>query len=85
MLSIVPAVLPILNAPALMPPTVAGPMIHLPLALAVWLRIRACRSGTPSAITAMVRMVSVPSASMVESKADRCDAKLTMTSALGNF
>ncbi len=34
MLSIIPPVLPILNAPGLIPPTVAGPMIVMPFFLA---------------------------------------------------
>ncbi|OPX75796.1 MAG: hypothetical protein A4E44_01163 [Methanosaeta sp. PtaB.Bin018] len=57
MFSMVPAVLPILKAPAAMPPTVAGPMIVFPSLLAVALMILDCLSGTPSAMTATVRMV----------------------------
>jgi hypothetical protein len=84
MLSIVPAVFPILKEPALSPPTVAGPMIHFCFALAVAAMIRVCRSGMPSAMTAIVRIVSVAMASIVESKAERCEAKVTITSASGH-
>ncbi len=83
MFSIVPAVLPMRKAPAAMPPTVAGPMTILPCFLAVRLMIRDCLSGTPSAMTATTRMLSSERASIVVSKAERCEAKLTITSASG--
>ncbi|VVB65256.1 Uncharacterised protein [uncultured archaeon] len=71
MFSMVPAVFPIRKAPAVIPPTVAGPMTVLPSFLAVAAKILACRSGTPSAMTATVRMVFCSRASMVVSKAER--------------
>ncbi len=43
------------------------------------------RSGTPSAMTAIVRMPGFSSASIVVGKALRWDEKLTTTSALGNL
>jgi len=45
--------------------------------------MRELRSGMPSAMTAIVRIVSVARASIVESNDERCEAKLTMTSASG--
>ncbi len=83
MFSIVPAVFPMRNAPAAMPPTVAGPSTILSSFLAVALITRDCLSGTPSAMTATTRMLSSARASMLVSKADLCEAKLTMTSASG--
>ncbi len=83
MFSIVPAAFPILKQPALTPPTVAGPMIHFPFALARAAIRRDWRSGIPSAITAIVRMVGMSRACTVTSYAERWLAKLTSTSASG--
>jgi len=58
-------------------------MMTLPSFLAVALMMRDCLSGTPSAMTATTRMLFSASASMVVSKAERCEAKLTIVSAWG--
>eukprot|EP01139_Manchomonas_bermudensis_P023587 Amastigsp_a841279_504.p5 type:complete len:143 gc:universal Amastigsp_a841279_504:537-109(-) len=83
MFSEVPAVSPILNAPAWTPPTVAGPMIVLPTRVALAISLRVSFSGTPSAIITTVRIDAWSSASDDDGYADRCDAKLRKTSAPG--
>jgi len=74
MLSSVPAVSPILKAPACTPPTVAGPISTFALARANAMSFFASRSGTPSAITAATRTVGCRRASIVESNAERNEA-----------
>ncbi len=81
----VPAVLAILKQPALMPPTVAGPITILFSCLAVAAISRARLSGTPSAIITTVLMVLAFSASIDVLYALRKDEKFITTSALGNF
>ena len=55
-LSSMPPVLPMRKQPGLMPPTVAGPMTVTPFTRASWISSRVCRSGTPSAMMATVRI-----------------------------
>ena len=74
---------PILNAPALNPPTVAGPIIHFFFLLASIAIILSFLSGMPSAITAIVLIVGVLRASIVVSNAERYEEKFTITSASG--
>mmetsp|Transcript_17361 Transcript_17361/g.29727 ORF Transcript_17361/g.29727 Transcript_17361/m.29727 type:complete len:270 (-) Transcript_17361:360-1169(-) len=69
--SSVPAVSPILNAPACTPPTVAGPRMTLLCMRAYAIMCLVSRSGTPSAMTAMVRMVGCFKASIEDSNALR--------------
>mmetsp|Transcript_43613 Transcript_43613/g.130766 ORF Transcript_43613/g.130766 Transcript_43613/m.130766 type:complete len:292 (+) Transcript_43613:1025-1900(+) len=74
MFSRVPAVSPILNAPACTPPTVAGPSTTLLFARAYAMSALVSRSGTPSAMMATVRIVGWRSAAMDDSDALRNDA-----------
>src|SRR4030065_2423451 len=83
MFSIVPPALPILKQPAFTPPTVAGPIMTFPRALALAVSSFIRLSGTPSAIITMVLIWGIASASSVEGAADLKDAKFIITSTLG--
>src|SRR4030065_2110566 len=83
MFSIVPPALPVLKQPAFIPPTVAGPMITFPRALALAVTNFIRLSGTPSAIITIVRICGMANASSEEGAADLNDAKLIITSTLG--
>ena len=67
MFSRVPPAFPILKAPAAIPPTVAGPIIHLPSAFALAAISLASLSGIPSAVIAIVLIVGILRASLVTS------------------
>ena len=83
MFSIVPAASPMRKAPAWRPPTVAGPMSSLLAAEAAATSRFASDSGTPSAMTATTRSVGSLRAAIEDSKAERKEAKLMKTSAVG--
>ena len=83
MFSMVPAASPMRNAPACRPPTVAGPISSLLALEAAAMSRLASDSGTPSAMTATTRSVGSFKACIDDSKAERKEAKLMKTSAVG--
>ena len=83
MFSIVPAASPIRKAPACRPPTVAGPIRSLLAAEAAAMSLLASDSGTPSAMTATTLRVGSFRAAIEDSNAERKEAKLMKTSAVG--
>ena len=67
MLVIVPPIFATLNAPGVIAPTVAGPIIVTPFSRAVWFIPRASLSGIPSAVIIMDEKPPTSSASIVTS------------------